>query len=137
MDSSVSRTTGFRMADFGERREEFVLVTVEPESLLKNCKHYKIMVRFARLPCGDPTDASSRAPRATPQRSAPPLSPCARPRPPAQGLDTPNPIMRIDGQELIGSYEEETTAMLFGDRARARTPSLASSRLLCATRQAS
>lgn len=32
--------------------------------------------------------------------------------------------MRIDGHELIGSYEEETTAMLFGDRARARTPSL-------------
>jgi hypothetical protein len=40
---------------------------------------------------------------------------------PAQGLETPHPIMRIDGQELIGSYEEETTAMLFGDRTLART----------------
>lgn len=40
------------------------------------------------------------------------MSLCARP--PAQGLDTQNPIMRIDGQELIGTYEEETTAMLFG-----------------------
>mmetsp|Transcript_7915 Transcript_7915/g.25024 ORF Transcript_7915/g.25024 Transcript_7915/m.25024 type:complete len:115 (-) Transcript_7915:403-747(-) len=32
------------------------------------------------------------------------------------GLDTPNPKMRLGGHELIGTYEEETTAMMFTAR---------------------
>ncbi|KAG8462292.1 hypothetical protein KFE25_012112 [Diacronema lutheri] len=35
------------------------------------------------------------------------------------GLDTPNPKMRLGGHELIGTYEEETTAMMFSETADA------------------
>ncbi|KAJ1630129.1 hypothetical protein T492DRAFT_1144719 [Pavlovales sp. CCMP2436] len=37
-------------------------------------------------------------------------------RPGEQGLDTPSPVMHLGDHKLVGTFEEETTAMIFGAR---------------------